>query len=686
LELRAQILHHDKLYYEQARPSISDADYDALMRELIVLETTNPDWATPDSPTKRVGGKPVEGLVHHKHRWPMLSIENAFTRDDLMAFHRRIEAQFPTQPVTYSAEYKVDGLAVSLEYEGGQLIRASTRGDGDIGDDITHNARTVKGIPHVIVPSEYVEVRGEIFIGRADFQEIRARQLASGEKPFANSRNAASGSLRLLDPSVAATRGLRFMAYGSGKLGTYGQTYSGAMQVLAALGIPRIPLAAGGLEFGELMAHIDDLIAASSEIDFPIDGIVVKVEPISWYAAIGVTAKSPKYAVAYKWQAYEGLTKLKSITLQVGRTGAITPVAELEPIEIDDTVVSRASLHNFDEIARLDVRAGDFVTVEKAGKIIPQIVRVEKAQRTPEVWATECMKPPSTCPCCGSDVVRVGDEAAVRCSSDECSAVLHGRILQFCSRPGMDIDGVGDTLVTQLMEAGVLRNLVDLYKLREKGEAVTKIPGIGKRKFEKLCSGLEKSKTRPLNNVLYALGIRNVGEGTAERLGQRFNTLDQVSRATVEELMAIEDIGETAALSVVAFFKNSTIIELMELFYNEAFACMRAPELAGGEIPQVFAGKNIVVTGTLVNFERAEIVDFIRRRGGMVKGSVSKKTTFLVVGINPGSKLENANKLNIPIYNEAEFLAYEADLVNNGGELVPRETTDSPPVEEAAPF
>lgn len=665
LELRAQILQHDKLYYEYAKPSISDADYDVLMRELIAIEQAYPDLLTPHSPSQRVGGAPVDGLVHHKHRWPMLSIENAFTRDDLMNFHRRIEAQFPSETIKYSAEYKIDGLAISLEYENGELVRATTRGDGDTGDLVTHNARTAKGVPASIAKDSThssVEVRGEIFIGRADFAEIRARQLAANEKPFANSRNAAAGSLRLLDPSIAATRGLRFMAYGSGQIGTYGRTYTDAMQVLEAIGFPRIPLAAGNLEFGELMAHIDDLIAAAQEIDFPIDGIVIKLEPIAWYSAIGSTAKCPRYAVAYKWQAYEGLTKLNGISMQVGRTGAITPVAELEPIDIDDTQVSRASLHNFNEIARLDVRVGDFVIVEKAGKIIPHIVRVETSLRTPEVWAVPVMTAPSTCPVCGSDVVQVADEAAVRCSSDECQAVLHSRILQFCSRPGMHVDGVGDTLVTQLMEAGVITNLVDLYAIRNKQEQVTKIPGIGKRKYEKLVKGLEASKSRPLANVIYALGIRNVGENTALLLGQNFRTLDHLARATVDELMQIDGLGITAAGSVAAFFRNSTIQSLLELFYSEAFACMKSPDAGDDAVPQVFAGHSIVVTGTFVNFERTEIENYIRRRGGAARSSVSRKTTLVVVGASPGSKLAKAQELSIPTYTESEFLAYEARL------------------------
>ena len=791
--LSDEIRRHNRLYYVEARPEITDREYDALMRRLADLEEAHPGLAREDSPTRKVGGEPIEGFETVEHLVPMLSLDNVFSEDELATFDAFLryaaahaesgawtpasnvsdekfyavakddpmmalpprERTSPFPPVEYALEYKIDGVAASLLYEGGRLARGATRGDGVRGDDITANVRTVGGVPLVLTGSvadggaegrgekgevgvnsadeslsppasrlspsspkrktpegpapipRQVEVRGEAYISNADFAHLRAAQEGRGETPYANPRNACAGALKLLDPQEAARRRLRFFAHGVGDdAALTAATHLEFMAQLRSWGLPTTPglRTAAGLD--EVLAATAAMIEEIPGLECEIDGIVIKVNDLALRRVLGMRSKSPRWATAYKWERYEAQTVLRDIEIQVGKTGRLTPRARMDPVEIAGTTVTYASLHNADEIARLGVRVGDTVVVEKAGKIIPHVLYVvESAERGPEEFAF-----PTHCPVCGSEASRPEGEVDARCVNPACPAQLRETLIFFASRGAMDIDRLGEKVVDRLLEAGLLTSLGDVYRLparRAEIEALTfpvdpsedtayvkvkdpetgervfkrdedgnrvlrKAPAFGARRTGELLAGVEASRSRPLWRLLTGLNIRHVGSSTAQALAREFRTLDNLMAQDEGTLAAAEDVGEVIAASVTAFLRSgagrATVEDLRRegLNFGEADAY---DQTADGPL----AGKSVVATGTLRHFKRDEIKQVIRDAGGRAAGSVSKKTDYLVAGDRAGSKLDKAKSLGVPVLTEAEFAAML------GVEI------DAPPDEDADP-
>lgn len=647
--LRAEIRRHDQLYYSLGRPSISDTEYDKLFRELRDLEATH-GLDDVDSPTQRVGGKPIDGFQAVAHTMRMRSIENVFTDAELDAWM----AKGPQPGTNVFVEYKVDGLAVALHYSGGRLIRAVTRGDGDIGDDVTHAAYACIGVPHKIAEPGDWEVRGELFIGDADFLTYRHSQISRGEEPYTNSRAAAVGAIRSLDPAAAFERKVRFVAYNL--LGSPAASHHAVRGLLQHAGFPIVPGRQSSSE--ELNATLQELMPASLESDIPVDGLVVKVDSLARQRELGETSRDVRWAVAYKWERYEAETTVRGITNQVGRTGVITPVAELAPVEIAGTTVARASLFNFPMIAQLDLRVGDRVIVEKAGKIIPHIVRVLVEQRPQEALERLPEEAPAVCPVCGAGTLQEGDTKAVRCPNADCPAVIQTTLRQFASRGGMDIFGMGESLIEQLHAAGLLNELLDVYRLPEKLKATT-IPGIGVKTVNKLVAGIAASKLRPLANVLFALGIRSIGANSSVTLASRYGTLPAVAAACAA---GTAGLGEQTDRQLMAYFGSARAEELVAYFVSQDFACCKPPVSTAAQAHRPFLGMSVVVTGTLANYDRNQAKDAIRALGGTPSDSVSRKTGYLVVGADPGSKLDKAKALGVPVLSDQGF----EDVVGGG--------------------
>jgi DNA ligase (NAD+) len=654
--LRDEIRRHDRLYYVEARPEITDLDYDRLVEELRGLEATHPELVSAESPTQRIGDEAVEGLQSVRHRVPMMSIDNTYGVDDLQAWGRRVEKLLAeageTRAPQWVLELKVDGVAISLTYEAGRLVRAATRGNGVVGDDITHNARTVPGIPLVLAlkaPPESVEVRGEVYMTNSDLVKLNERQVAAGHAPFANTRNVVAGSIRLLDPKECAARPLSFLCHGFGDatgLGLSSQSDLYAWAVRA--GLPVAPRTQVFDSFDMLLERGTELIAELHDLDFEVDGFVVKVNAFEQQRLLGATAKSPRWAIAWKFEKFEATTVLAAIRVQVGRGGTITPVADLEPVELAGTVVRRASLHNADEIARKDIRVGDVLVVEKAGKVIPHVVRVEKHLRKDEldVW-----HPPKDCPECGTPVEKDPDGVYLRCPNIDCPARCRERIRFFASRNAMDIEGLGDKLVEQLVATGLVKQYADLYGLT--AAQLEPLERMGKKSATSLVAGIAASKDRGLVRVLNALGIRHVGLRVASVLAARFPTIDALATASEEELAAVHDIGPVIAASVHEWlaspYGRATIDGL-----RAAGVRLDEPQSESvGEGP--LTGKTLVVTGSLERYSRQEAEEAIRRAGGRASGSVSKKTDYVVAGAEAGSKLDKAEKLGVPVIDEATF-------------------------------
>ncbi len=672
-ELREEIRRHDRKYYVEATPEISDTDYDRLMARLKKLEAEHPELVTPDSPTQRIGDQPVEGLVAVVHRVPMLSIENTYNLGELKEYGARVAKLLPGETVEWVVELKVDGVAVSLIYEDGLLTHGVTRGDGRQGDDITHNVRTIKDIPLrltssrrtpcAVLPAHGVcglqvppllEVRGEIYMTNSDLVLLNEQQQAEGESPFANTRNVTAGSIRQLDPRVCARRRLRFFCHSVGDTsGLAAKTHIEFLQEMADYGLPPTPMAECFSSFDAAVAHCEELIERLHELDFEIDGLVLKVNRFDQRERLGSTAKCPRWVIAYKFEKYEAMTRLNAIRVQVGKTGAITPVADLEPVELAGTVVSRASLHNADEIARKDVRPGDTIVVEKAGKIIPHVVRVEKHLRPKEGPEPPAFVFPTECPACGAKLVKDEGGVYIRCPNVECPAQLKERIRFFASRGAMDIEGLGDKLVDQLVSAKVVRNLGDLYRLETRQDRLLNLERMGRKSVDKLLDGVEASKTRGLARLLNGLTIRHVGARVAVVLAERFGTMDALAAATVEQLSETNEIGSIIAQSVFDFlhspFGEETIADLRSL----GVKMDAVGGSAGGA--RALEGKKLVVTGTLTKYSRDEIEELIAQHGGHAASSVSKKTDFVVAGENAGSKLAKAQMLGVPVITEEEF-------------------------------
>jgi DNA ligase (NAD+) len=651
--LREEIRHHDRKYYVEAAPEISDLEYDRLMDRLKKLEAAHPRLVTPDSPTQRIGDRPVEGLVQVEHRVPMLSIENTYSLDELNKYGERVAKLLPDEQVEWVVELKVDGIAVSLIYEDGLLVHGVTRGNGRVGDDITHNVRTIKDIPlHLLGknPPPLLEVRGEIYMTNSDLVLLNEAQQKKGEPSFANTRNVTAGSVRQLDPRICAERRLRFFCHSAGDTrGLKARTHMEFLDELRGYGLAATPYVECFPTFAAAVEHCEDLIERLHELDFEIDGLVLKVNRFDQRERLGSTAKCPRWVIAYKFEKYEATTRLNEIRVQVGKTGAITPVADLEPVELAGTTVSRASLHNADEIERKDVRPGDVVVVEKAGKIIPHIVRVEKHLRKGSLRKFVF---PTECPECGRKLVKDEGGVYIRCPNVQCPAQLKERIRYYASRNAMDIEGLGDKLVDQLVNDKLVRNYGDLYRLEERQDRLLNLERMGRKSVDNLLDGVEASKNRGLARLLNALAIRHVGARVAAVLAERFGSMDALMAASVEQLSETMEIGPIIAQSVYDYLHGKFGTETIEDLKSVGVK-MKSAARAGGS--RALEGKTLVVTGTLQKYARDEIEELITRHGGHAASSVSKNTDYLVAGEKAGSKLAKAEQLGVPVITEEQF-------------------------------
>ena len=688
-ELAQELRRHDYLYYVEAAPVISDREYDALYHELLDIEKQFPDLITPDSPSQRVGGQPLREFKPVKHLRPMTSLDNTYSQAELRQFVDRVQRILPNEKLDWIVEPKVDGVAINLRYEQGRFTVGATRGDGVTGDDITVNLKTIRSIPVSLTDApDVMEVRGEVYMPTAGFKKLNAERTAAGEEPFANPRNASAGSLKQLDPRIVAKRPLTMVVYGLGeiqgrasapagpKLHSEGQsppsrlptTHSEALDLLKSLGF-RTP------EKVWHCASADELIAAINELDklrrtlpYETDGAVIKLNSFAQRERAGFTSKAPRWAIAYKYEAEQAETKLNAITIQVGRTGALTPVAELEPVHLAGTVVKRASLHNEDQIARLDVRIGDTVTIQKAGEIIPQVIGVvlhkRKGDEKPYAF-------PRQCPECGSPVTRSGqvgrgvpaepllhEDVVWRCSNPHCPAKIRGSLEHWCSRGAMDIEGGGEALVRQLVEAGLVKDVAGLYSLTL--NQLTNLERMGEKSAQNFLDAIEASKSRELWRLIHGLGILHVGSGVAKALARQFPSLDAIASATTDDLKASDEIGDVIAQSVHQWFQlpqNRELINKLRAarlrFDSDTY---RAAGGASASPPSRFTGKTFVLTGTLPTLKREEAAAKIEALGGKVSSSVSKKTDYVIAGEDAGSKLEKAQSLGIPVLDEKAFL------------------------------
>ena len=657
--LRDEIRYHDRKYYVEAQPEISDLDYDRLLQQLKALETQHPELITPDSPTQRIGDQPIAGLTQVPHRVPMLSIENTYNTAELREFAARTSRFLPGERIEWVVELKIDGAAVAIVYEDGLLVRALTRGNGVVGDDITHNIRTIGDVPLRLsgpdVP-RVLEVRGEVYMTNSDLVALNEQQRAAGLPPYANPRNLAAGAMRMLDPRICAARRLRVFCHGVGYCeGLRATNHMDFLGEIGRYGLPPTPHVACLSSFEAAVEHCEQLVERLHELDFEVDGLVLKVNDFAQRKRLGATSKSPRWVVAYKWEKWEATTRLRAINVQVGKTGAITPVAELEPVQLAGTTVSRASLHNADEIQRKDVREGDVVVVEKAGKIIPHIVRVEKHERTADLSP---FRFPTACPACGTALVKDEGGVYIRCPNVSCPAQLKERLRFFASRNSMDIEGLGEKLIDQLVDTGLVRSYADLYRLRE--DQLLELERMGKKSAQNLLAGIAASKDRGLARLLSALAIRHVGARVAAVLAENFRDIEQLAQADQPRLSQIHEIGEIIAGSIYEFLHSDhgrkTLDDLRSVGVQ-----MNSLAPTGGEAPGRLVGKTLVVTGTLSRYSREEIEERIRQHGGRAASSVSKKTDYVVAGDKAGSKLDKARMLGVTVLDEDAFERLLAD-------------------------
>jgi DNA ligase (NAD+) len=654
-ELRRKILHHEKKYYVDNDPQISDGEFDSLVRVLKDLEARFPELVTPESPTQRVGEKPVEGFASVAHRTPMLSIDNVYNQDELREFEERIRKLLPGRVIKYVAELKIDGLGISILYRDGKYAQAVTRGDGLRGDDVTSNVKTLRSLPLVIADRRDVEVRGEIYLPFESFRATNREREDTGESPFANPRNAAAGSIRLLDPREVASRNLSAFLYYLFIDGREEPTQWDALQKLKQLGFKTNPHSRLCRTLDDVLSYYGEWTDKRDSLDYDADGIVVKVNSAAEREALGFTAKSPRWAISFKFPARQATTRVKEIIIQVGRTGALTPVAVLDPVKLSGATISRSTLHNEDEIRRKDVRVGDIVLIERSGDVIPSVVSAMKDSRTgkekPFVW-------PSKCPVCRSAVFKPEGEVISRCINPSCPAKIRESILHFAARRAMNIDGLGEALVDQLLAAGLVRSIPDLYALSLEG--LVKLERMGPKSSENLLAEIGQSKTRDLDRLVFALGIRHVGERLAHVLVGRFKGLDDLATATEEELVRVEDVGPKVAESIRFFFAQPENKELIRRL-KAAGLNMTAREQSGARKP--LEGQVFVITGTLSARTRDEARERLERLGAVVGSSVTRKTTCLVAGESPGSKLDKARQLGVKVIGEKEFLKLVGDDV-----------------------
>lgn len=652
-ELRDLLNQYGYEYYVLDQPSVPDAEYDKLMNELIEIEESFPELKTADSPTQRIGGQVLDAFEKVQHQTSMLSLGNAFNEEDLRDFDRRVR-QAVEDEFSYVCELKIDGLAVSLRYEDGYLVLGATRGDGTTGENITENLKTIRSIPLRIKEPLSMEVRGEAFMPRKSFEALNEAKMERDEVPFANPRNAAAGSLRQLDPKIAAKRNLDIFVYAMTDTGELEiDSHSESLNLLDDLGFKTNKERQTCETIDDVIAYIESWQTKRPELSYDIDGIVVKVDSFDQQAELGTTAKSPRWAIAYKFPAEEVVTKLVNIELAVGRTGVITPTAILEPVQVAGTTVQRASLHNEDLIREKDIRIGDYVVVKKAGDIIPEVVNVIEEKRTGE---EQEFTMPTYCPECESELVRLEGEVALRCINPSCPAQIREGLIHFVSRNAMNIDGLGEKVISQLFREQLIKDVADIYTLTK--QQLIELERMGEKSADNLIAAIKASKENSLERLLFGLGIRHVGAKAAKTLAQHFETIDKLTKATYDELVAINEIGAKMADAIVAYFTQEEVQELIhELKEYGVNLTYKGPKLVSVEnVDSVFAGKTVVLTGKLEQLSRNEAKAQIEALGGKVTGSVSKKTDLVVAGEEAGSKLTKANELEIEVWDEARLL------------------------------
>lgn len=651
-QLRQKIRQHDYEYYVLNAPTISDQEYDRLFRRLQELEAAHPELITPDSPTQRVSDRPIEGFASVVHKIPMLSIDNTYNEQELREFDRRVAKILGNQPYEYCIEPKIDGLAVSLRYEKGRLVCGATRGDGTVGDDVTANIRVIRAIPLRLAGKaipDVLEARGEVYMPKKAFEQLNAQRAAAGEPLFANPRNAAAGSLKLLDARITATRQLAFFAYGLGECQPLiAQTHWDTLAAFKKFGLPVNPHAQKVNDIEQVIAVCRQWEQKKHTLDYAIDGLVIKVNRFDQQRLLGATGRAPRWCIAYKFAAEQAETVVENILVQVGKSGTLTPVAQLKPVELAGTVVKRASLHNFDLLQRLDVRIGDTVIIEKAGEIIPQVVAVIKDKRPA---GAKPYSAPHKCPDCGGAVKKDPDGVYIRCVNPNCPAQIKERLEYFVGKGQMDIEHIGPALIEQLVDKGLVKTPADLYRLDM--FKLRSLERMGAKSAENVLASIEQSKRRPLWRLIAALGIRNVGGQSAQILADHFGSLDALANATIEELTAIDQIGPVMAQSIYEYFHDPENQKLLRDLQKAGVKPLPPePKKTGGAL----SGKTIVLTGTLAHFTRQQAEQIIKEHGGKTASSVSAKTSMVLAGDNPGSKLDKAKQLGIPIISEDQFI------------------------------
>ena len=654
-QLRSQISYHDRLYYEQAKPEISDREYDALYRELVDLERAHPELIAPDSPTQKVGGRPQAAFAQVEHLVPMQSLDNTYSAEEIGDFVERLQRLLPGEEIPMTIEPKVDGVAIALLYEKGRLVRAATRGDGTTGDEVTRNIRTIGVIPvklHGKAP-DVLEVRGEVYLPKETFARINAERDEQGLPTFANPRNAAAGTLKQLDPNIVAERKLSAVFYGYGAVepaSALPERMEEFFTQLKAWGLPVNPRHWLARDASGVMDAITELGAIRRDFPFETDGAVIKADRIEQHARLGSTSKAPRWAIAYKYEPEQARTRLLDITVQVGRSGVLTPVAELDPVFVAGSTVSRATLHNEEEIARKDLRIGDWVMIEKAGDVIPAVVGVLTAERN---GTEKVFQMPTRCPVCSAPVTRIEAEVAVRCANPGCAAQVRRRIEYYAGRSAMDIEGLGEAMVTQLADAGLVGDIADLYTLT--ADQLLPLERMGQKSVTNLLAAISASRDQPLWRLLAGLGIPHVGVTVARTLATSLGTLDRLAAASIEELCSIQEIGEIMATAIHSWFRDPSVLRLLEKLRSSGLNFgERDPQELAPASDGPFKGTIWVLTGTLSR-PRDETAELIRLRGGKVTGSVSAKTTYLLAGEEAGSKLEKAQKLGVKVLTEDEF-------------------------------
>ncbi len=652
--IKESLRHHDYLYYVMAQPDISDYQYDMLMKELEAIEQRYPQFISPDSPTQRVSGQPIEGFQTLVHPIPMLSLSNCYNEGEFREFDQRVRKSLPGENIEYVVELKIDGVAISLHYRNGKLHHGVTRGDGYQGDDVTSNVRTIKSVPLSLATNNpellNIEVRGEVYLSKKVFQKINQEKETNGDELFANPRNATAGSLKLLDPKISASRQLDIFIHSLGDMPDISvKTHYETLQILKGAGLKINPLIQIVHSVEEVIQLWNHWIENRNNLEYEIDGMVIKVNDLDQQRRLGTTAKSPRWAIAFKFPAIQATTRIEGIVCQVGRTGAITPVANLEPVELSGSVIRRATLHNQEEIERKDIRIGDMVFIEKAGDVIPEVVKPILNMRTGKEIIFQM---PTQCPECGSPLAKNPDEVAYRCENISCPAQIKGRLSHFASRGAMDIEGMGEVLVNQLVNNGLVHNIADIYEL--KVETVQSLERMGTKSAKNLINGIEESKTRNLADLIFGMGIRHVGKTAAEILCDVYPDMDSLLNASLESLQEIPQIGPIMAKSIYETLHEPHNIELIHRLKTAGVEMKSASKPTSNLILHL-AGMSFVLTGTLSNLSREEASALIKSKGGKITSSVSKSTSYVVAGESPGSKLDKAKSLGIPILNEKEF-------------------------------